>query len=59
MIHDPRVGPYASRMPLAPRVPANQRSASGVEGFHTMHSGIDPMSHRFRARFVGPVDVWK
>jgi len=27
-------------------------------GFHTVHGCIDPMNHRFRAWFIGLVDVW-
>ena len=32
-------------------------AVSGVGGFHTVRGGIDPMDHRFRARFIGLVDV--
>ena len=51
--------PYPSRMPLPRRTPPYQLSASGVEGFHTVRGGIAPMNHRFRARFVELVYVWK
>ena len=57
MIYDPGIGPYPRLIPLAPRTPANQRSASGVGGFHTVRGGIDPGGHRFFPRFVGFVEV--
>ena len=53
------MGPYPPLIPLAPRTPANQQSASGIGGFYTLRGVIDPMNHRVRSQFVGLVDVWK
>jgi len=53
------MGRYPPRVEVAPRVSANQSSASGVGGFHTVRGGIDPGDHCFCPRFVGTVEAWK
>ena len=44
---------YPPLVAMAPRFAANQRSVSGVGGFHIMRCGIDPVNHRFCPRCVG------
>ena len=53
------MGPYPPRVPLAVLTPANQQSANGVGGVHTVRGGDDPGGHYFRPRFVEAVHVWK
>ena len=57
-ISDPDMTPDLPRVALAQRGPAHPRYANGV-GVSIPCWAIDPGNHRFRARFIVSLDVWK
>jgi len=57
-LRDRDVGPRGnSRRALTPWVLANQQSASGYWGFHTVPGAVDPRDLRFRPKVVGVVEI--
>ena len=52
--------PYPPRVALALFLsPSHSAISRWGWGFHTVLGGIDPRDHRFRARVVGVVEIWK
>ena len=52
------MGPYPPRVALVLPGPADKRSSSGINVFHTVRAGIDPGDNRIRPRVFRVVNVW-